>query len=845
MLLAAWSVSGPARSAEFDAAQQFQQQVQPILETYCYNCHGYGAGEAGVVLDEFASDAALIDPELWFRVLKQLRAGIMPPDGEPRPEPDELEIIQHWIKTGPFGIDPQNPDPGHVTVRRLNRTEYRNTIRDLIGVDFDTVGFFPPDDTGHGFDNIGDVLTMSPLMMEKYIAAAKSIVGQVVPTSGGAPRETHIAGRRFRTSDADEPGDGRLDLSYYMPATASYTWNVKHAGQYQLVLELQANERHVDGRSDYNKCRLVFSVDGEQVLDREFTRQGGTSYSFDVDRDWSAAAHRLELQVEPLTPDEEQVRSLSLAINGLTFRGPMAPEHWVRPKNYERFFPRPVPDDAAERREYARELLGRFATRAFRNPADAETVDRLVALAERYSAQPGNEFEGGVAQAMTAVLASPQFLFREERAVPSPDGSFPLVDEYSLASRLSYFLWSTMPDERLFRLASEGKLRADLASEIDRMLDDDRSQQFFRNFVGQWLQTRAIESIPINAAAVIRRDSPPDREANRVRRRFRQLSRKEPEELTEEEKQELEDVQRRFFASFRRFRRFELNGEIRRDMRRETEMLFEFIIREDRNLLELIDGDYTFLNERLANYYGIDGVEVEGDYMRPIQLPAESQRGGVLTQGTVLAVTSNPNRTSPVKRGLFILENILGTPPAPPPPNVPSLEDGEDGDAARLTMRESLVRHREDPLCFSCHNRMDPLGLALENYNALGLFRDTERGQPVDASGMLITGESFADVRELKKILAGPRRRDFFRCLTEKLLMYATGRSLDYHDTHTVDTIVADVEQTGGRASALLDGVIRSAAFQRCRPLDNSDVLQTSQHEIRPQAAGAEHANPS
>ncbi|HVA46451.1 MAG TPA: DUF1592 domain-containing protein [Pirellulales bacterium] len=649
------------RSAQ--AADAFRQNVAPVLAKYCFDCHGQGNVTAEVAFDQFTSDRQLVDSrDLWWKALKQLRAGLMPPHGEPRPSSDELARIEHWIKTAAFQIDPQHPDPGQVTVRRLNRVEYRNTIRDLIGVNYDTSGEFPADDTGYGFDNIGDVLTISPLLFEKYVAAAETIVKQA------------------------------------------------------------------------DRARL---------------------------------------------------------------------------------FPRDVPATDAERRQYAGEILGRFAGRAFRRPPGPETVERLVKLAESVAHQPGQSFEGGVARALTAILASPRFLFREETAEPTAPPAHPLIDEYSLATRLSYFLWSTMPDEELFRMAAEHKLRENLSAQVKRMLSDPRSGEFVRHFTGQWLQVRDIDSVDINVFAVIAGDRPPDPEAERRRDRFRELRRRPFESLTAEEKAELEAVRAAFRSRSGRFRQFELDGELRRAMRDETEMLFAHIVREDRSLLELIDCNYSFLNERLGKHYGIEGVE--GNEMRRVQLPPDSPRGGILTQGTVLAVTSNPDRTSPVKRGLFILDNVLGTPPPPPPPDIPPLEDAAKQLAERSTLRQQLELHRSQALCNSCHNRLDPLGLALEDFNALGMLRASRDDRPIDTSGTLLTGESFTNIRELKHILVTERRRDFYRCLTEKLLIYALGRGLDYYDVAAVDVLVERLEQEKGRPSVLISGIIQSVPFQRCR----------------------------
>jgi hypothetical protein len=827
----------PLANAAERTVAQFEEEVRPILEDRCFGCHGGGIKKGGVDLE----GATAGDRKLWWAVLKNLRSGIMPPADKPQPSGAERQRLEDWIKFGAFGIDPDDPDPGRITVHRLNRVEYRNTIRDLIGVDFDATGEFPPDDAGHGFDNIGDVLTLSPLLLEKYLTAAKAIVSRVVPVVPKVVADRVIPGREFLAAGGAPTTEGSSSpwrsLSYYEPATVSNTVTIEHDGPYRLLLDLSAHERFVDGMNDYNRCRLLFRADGEELLRHEFVRAEGRPFHFEFPRDWKAGPHTLSVEVQPLTPGQEQVRSLSIRIQSATVRGPFDARYWVRPPDYERFFPGTVPgaEDVAGRRRYTREILGQFASRAYRHPVDDLTKDRLAALAEAVSAQPAQTFESGVAQAMAAILTSPRFLFREEVAEPErgAPGRYPPVDEYDLASRLSYFLWSSMPDAELFRLADERKLQANLHAQVERMLADPRSAELFRNFVGQWLQARDIESVPIDARAVITRDEPLDPAAEQRRARFRELIRKPPEELTDAEKQELQAARSSFGRGFRRFREFQLTNELRQAMRRETEMLFEHIVRGDRSLLELLDCNYTFLNERLAKHYGIEGVQ--GEAMRRVELPAASPRGGVLTQGTILAITSNPDRTSPVKRGLFLLENILGSPPAPPPANVPPLEEAGKKVVGRTpSLRESLVLHRDVPSCAGCHSRMDPLGLALENFNALGRWRDKERAGPIDASGMLISGEPFVDARDLKRILIERHRREFYRCLTEKMLTYALGRGLEDHDVQAVDTIVAAIETSGGRASALITGVIESAPFQKRRRSATIDAANLSAPSVRP-----------
>ncbi len=808
-------------AAEDPGAAEFRRNIRPILETYCFDCHADGVNKGDVALDEFNSDQAMLDNhELWSKALKNLRAGMMPPAKKPRPSPEQQELIAHWIKSSVFRIDPQNPDPGRITVRRLNRVEYRNTVHDLIGVNFDTAEAFPPDDTGYGFDNIGDVLTLSPMLLEKYLIAAKKIVDEAVP---GVPRsvaEHVLGGKRFQAGDtgvARNRRDEPLSLSYYTAASVSNTYNTTLSGQYQLAVDLMVNEHYVDNVFDYNKCRVIFRVDGQEVMRKDYSWEGGKPYHYEFPQDWQAGDHELEFELQPLTPDEKQTRTLAMQITSVTVRGPMDQSHWVRPRNYARFFPKDAPTDASGRRAYAHELLGQFARRAFRRPVDDRTVDRLVALAESVYSRPGKTFRAGVAEGMVAVLASPRFLFLEESAEPAPDGqTFPFVDQYSLASRLSYFLWSSMPDDELMRQAGAGTLRSNLTAQVDRMLKDSRSAAFVRDFTGQWLRARDIETVPIEARAVLAREEKPDPELDRQRKRFRNLNEQPEEKLTPADKQELNALRNTLFRNGGRPNRLDLDGELRRLMREETEKVFDYVLRNDRSVLELIDSDYTFLNERLARHYGI--TNVIGSEMRRVTLPPDSPRGGVITEGTVLAVTSNPTRTSPVKRGLFILDNILGTPPPPPPPNIPPLEDAAKGSTNREpSLREMLAAHRANPLCSSCHNRMDPLGLALENFNAMGMWRTNEFDRPIDASGKLITGEQISGIQDLKRDLVKNHSQDFYRTLAEKMLTYALGRGLEYYDVETVDQIVARLKQADGHPSALLAGVVESAPFQKCR----------------------------
>jgi len=825
-VLLSWSASAWAETENLAGVAHFRKQIEPILVDACYDCHGDGEAEGSLALDQFESDDELLaDRELWWKVLKNLRAGIMPPKRKTPLTSDQFDQISQWVKADVFGIDVNDPDPGRVTVRRLNRVEYRNTIRDLMGVDFDTTAEFPPDDTGYGFDNIGDVLSISPLLLEKYLQAADSIVTEAVPMAATVLPERIVDGSDFRSVDESTNGS---ELSFYEQAAVEHRLQVEQTAIYQFVVVL-----HVKGqfKFDPGRCEATFFIDGKSYAKDEFVYafsddpDRGKSFRYTFEQALDAGEHLLKLDVRPLVSKEQRINRLDLSIKSVTLQGPLDPRFWVRPEGYDRFFPDgPAPVDSEGQRRYAKALLGDFALRAFRRPAEPEVIVALASLAESIYSQPGKTFEQGVARAVVAVLASPRFLFRiEGDDEGSLKGRFPFIDEYALASRLSYFFWSTMPDQELFDLASEGRLRETVKEQVARLLHDPRSDALIRNFTGQWLQARNIEHISIEPLAALGLREEYDRLRERYGRRLRSGGDGEvsPElKAARTRYRELREISNRF------------NRDLRRAMRRETEMVFAYVLHGDRDVLELIDCDYTFLNQRLAEHYGVQGVT--GEEMRLVNLPKDSPRGGVLTQGTMLSITSNPTRTSPVKRGLYILENILGTPSPPAPPGVPSLEESAEtleGDEPAL--REILARHREDALCRSCHARIDPLGLAFENFTALGSWRDEEGGELVDASGKLVSGEAFEGVQDLKTILREQHALSFYRCLTEKLLIYALGRGLDSNDEHTVDVIVERLQAQEGRFSALIDGIIESAPFQKRRSATTADGSDRTTDETR------------
>lgn len=820
--VAFWLTSVNSGAETLPAGDRYRDSILPILEDRCYDCHGDGSMKGSLALDEFKTDADLIgNYDLWWSVAKNIRARIMPPKRKPQLNDEERQLIDRWIQSDVFGIDPDNPDPGRVTVRRLNRIEYRNTIRDLMGIDFDTELEFPPDDTGYGFDNIGDVLSVSPLLLEKYVQAAEKIIDEAVPKASKIPPVLRIPGGELSSADGETTGD---KISFYDHAIISQQLNIEHEGEYEVTFSA-----HVNGEFafDPGECRAIFSINGREVAQDKFIYafsddpDRGATFDYTVNERLDAGKHEISVEVQPLVDKEKRLNRLDFRVKEVAFVGPMDSDHWVEPENYRQYFvDGAAPMNPDERRQYARKVLQGFGLRAFRRPVDNDVLDRLVLLAEFGYSQPGATFEEGISQALVAILSSPRFLFRTESTEPAFDQQkHPYVDGWALASRLSYFFWSSMPDIELFNLAAKGKLREQLDQQITRMLQDEKSSALVENFTGQWLQARNIKHVQIEAAAAFGLN----KEWDALREKYgRDLWRN-----VEDPSLELEAARKRSREIVQITNRF--NSRLREAMRRETEMSFDYVLRGNRNVLEFLDSDYTFLNGPLAEHYGIPGVE--GDEMRRVQLPEDDPRGGVLTQGNMLLITSNPTRTSPVKRGLFILENILGTPTPPAPPNIPELDEAAEAfEGHEPTLRELLARHREDPLCSSCHNRIDPLGLAFENFTAVGSWRDTEDDQPIDVSGKLITGEEFKGVQELKAILVDNYRMNFYRCLTEKMLTYALGRGLEYYDEHTVDQIVERLDQNDGRFMSLIQGIVESAPFQKRR---NPDILNASTGSTR------------
>ncbi|MEM8954827.1 MAG: DUF1592 domain-containing protein [Verrucomicrobiota bacterium] len=768
-LLALLALASSAAASNSNAAPVFEKSIEPLLMDYCFDCHDDSTQKGSLSFEDYESlTEHFNNREMWLAVWKNLRAGTMPPSKKPQPSKKERAEIISWIQNQVFQINPASPDPGRVTIRRLNRTEYENTIRDLTGVEFDAADAFPADDTGYGFDNIGDVLSLSPLLMEKYLGAAREIIAEAVHTEGPFIPTVKMWGSHFKNKEDRQP----RDIPFEKPGHFTNQQHIEHPGEYEVRAAVQ-----IKGSSEATSHSANFTLlkDDQSILSRELGWDFNKSVVVRGKSRLKKGDNKFTITLEESEPPAENEKNLDLYVHYINLRGPLDGSHRVYPDKYHQIFTEGPPDkDIAERREYARRLIRRFADRAYRRPIDEESLEKLVAISQSVDAQPNRSFEHGVAQAYVAILASPRFLFRAEtQPQPNNPGKVVPVDEFALASRLSYFLWSSMPDDELFRLAGENKLRDNLRTQIDRMLVDPKAESIIDNFVGQWLLTRNVETIDID-----------------------------PRRLTGE---------RNLGKAFRIF-----SQDLRRSMRRETEMLVSHLLRENRPAHELLSADYTFLNEKLAKWYDIPNVK--GSEMRLVKLEPQHKRKGLLSHASLHIVTSNPTETSPVKRGLYVLDNILGTPAPPPPPDIPELEEAREEAGHSASKRDLLALHASKALCASCHDRFDPLGLALENFDTGGRWRNTERGAPIDPAGRLMTGEDFKDVFELADILAsGERRTDFYRCFTEKLYTYALGRGTEFYDIPVIDSIVGEVESSGGHIRDIIYKIVESPAFQSRR----------------------------
>jgi len=738
--LTAWCGSPSVESAA--AASPFDRDVRPLLAKYCFDCHSGKDADGGVALDGCSEEAARsTDRAVWQKVMRQLQGQAMPPRDAEQPSEAERATLTDWI--GGFALKPdcsQGERPGRVTLRRLNRAEYNNTIRDLFGVEIAPADDFPSDDVGYGFDNIGDVLSVSPVLMERYLLAAEKVAEAVI---FAADVDT-AAVRLLAGQQLNSTGEFGHDVEF--PESGSYVIRVRAAG-------LLAGP---------DPPMMTISFD-QKVKRKVDVRNGRPLFrDFDVKLNVAAGKHRIDVGFlndfyaeDPVT---KKKADRNLAVQRIAVLGPIGLMPDPLPEPHLRFFKKPIDPRGTRGEQYdqAKEILKPLASRAFRRRATDVEVE---ALADVYEAarEGGQSIERAMQAAVTALLAAPSFLFRAEQ--DPPPGKIRRLGGFELAARLSYFLWSSMPDDALFRAAARGELDTDeqVVATALRMLRDERARALVENFAGQWLQLRSLE------------DHAPDR---------------------------------------KRFPAFD--DDLRMAMRKETEEFFWSIVRDDRSVLEFLDADYTFVNERLAKHYGIPGVT--GDSLVRVALDP-ARRGGLLGQASVLTVTSNPTRTSPVKRGKWILENLFAAPPPAPPPNVPELEKAEGGPLTG-TLRQRMEQHRADPACAACHQLMDPLGFGLENYDAVGGWRTQDGDTAVDAGGELPGGRSFKGPKELRRVLLD-RKDEFRRCLAEKLLTYALGRGLEWYDACAVERISERLAAEGDRFSVLVAEIVKSPAFRK------------------------------
>ncbi|SKB04155.1 Ca-dependent carbohydrate-binding module xylan-binding [Prosthecobacter debontii] len=872
----------------------YEQKIKPMLVQYCFDCHADGMDKGNFTFDKYTDYTALrADMKFWDHVRQQIVTHVMPPEKKEKPSLEQRDEMVAWIDDAIFWFDPARPDPGHVTYRRLNRTEYNNTVRDLLLVDSRPAREFPPDDTGYGYDNIGDVLSLSPMLMEKYMRAARSVATDAMDASSPGHLDTEIQGRKFYKQKGETQEDGtfrwffanaEVSQKFYAPADGAYTMeleaaatqagtdpaligiklNGKELSTFEIkqtwkaenpkwetityTLNLKAGESklsvaflndfsdeanpdaskrdrnvvlkdvtirgphsllpprgsrflrwltdnkpvarpflqltgedfekgqgsaHKDtggillGSSGYvkhpiqlttaGKYRINIKAGAQQAGDEpakfdvriagktvgafSVTAKNQTPQTFDLQTELPAGSHELQIWFLNDYYEAETKADRNLWIHQARVEGPLN-------------------QPAGIAAEAVPALVEKMGTRLFRRPIREDEKKKWQDFAS-LALQEGEKPLGALSFVLEGMLVSPSFLFRGD---PQPVGEVKdgvaLVDEYTLASRLSYFLWSAPPDDKLLQLAAKGELRKNLATEIKRMIADWRGWALTEDFAGQWLQIRDMDIVS------------PDT---------------------------------RTFPEWK--------GGVAGSMKKETQLFFDHILRENRSVVEFLNADYTFADKKLAQWYGLK--DVKGDKFEKVSLQG-TPRGGVLTQGTVLLVTSGQTRTSPVKRGKYLLENILGTPPPPAPGGVPPLDEAKV-KKTKMTLREQFALHREHTSCAGCHAFLDPMGFAFENYDAIGRYRDSEKGLPIDAAGQLVRGQQFKNMVELRNILAKDMAGDFTRNLTENLLTFALGRGLEHSDKLAVKEITQKTVAAEYHFQSMIQAVVESVPFQKMR----------------------------
>ena len=763
--------ASPARAQRDAGAPATAAEARALLDRYCVTCHNDRLRTAGLTLD--AADPARVAeaPAIWEKVVRKLRTGMMPPALRPRPDAAAYAGIVSYLETALDHAADISPDPGRPAVQRLNRTEYVNAVRDLLALQVDGRTLLPADESGYGFDNIGDVLSVSPGLLERYLLAAAKISRRAVgdPTLRPATaiyRTSPLLAQDGRVSEDLPFGSrGGLAVRHHFPLDAEYEIRVALRGRaragHRLEVRLDRERVRVFDLAGREPLEVRIPVTaGTRLLGAAFVEEMGRSLPVDG-RPAPPPITSFAFTLYPNAPSVERMEVIG-PYDGQT------PGDTPSRRAIFLCYPNEVSDEL----QCAERILASLARRAYRRPVTATDTAPLLAAFEA-GRNAGDHFDDGIRWAIEALLVSPKFLFRVERDAPdtTPGGPYRIVD-LDLASRLSFFLWSSIPDDELVDLAAGGELGdpAVLERQVRRMLADPRSQALVENFAGQWLYLRNLRS------------ATPDTT---------------------------------------RFPEFDDN--LREALRRETELLFGTQLREDRSVHDLLRADYTFVNERLARHYGIPNVY--GNHFRRVR-HGDDKRPGLLGHGSILTVTSYPHRTSPVLRGKWLLENLLGAPPPPPPPDIPEL--GEEGTAAApATMRERMAQHRASPACATCHAKIDPLGFALENFDAVGRWRAGEPGAAtaIDASGTLPDGAPFDGPAAFRDaLLREPWASEFATTVTEKLLTYALGRGLDHRDAPAVRRILRNARDDDHRWSSLILGIVESKPFQMRSASDAGDA---------------------
>ncbi len=756
------------------------QGANAVVEEYCASCHSERRRSGELVLEDFDISNAPENAAAAEKMIRKLRVGMMPPAGRPRPDEAVLYAVAAELESTLDRAAARNPNPGLRTFQRLNRAEYREAIRDLLGLDVDVAMFLPLDTKSANFDNIADVQMPSTTVMEGYLRAA----GQIVRVALGDPnaeisntiyRVPRVQSQRARVAGAPFGTRGGLSVVHNFPADGKYVFH---------IMPYAAVQGEVFART-YGYEQIEVSIEGERVallsIDRWMSESEPSGLNIRTDsiqvtagpkrvtaafvRQYEGAVDDLIRPIDHTLADGQIGVGLGVTtqqhLQRMTVLGPFEVTGVSEtPARKAVFSCRPTSSEEA--RPCAEEILSRMAAKAYRRPVNQSDVDGLLPFYDRGALDGG--FEGGIRIALQAMLTSPHFLFRmEERPADVQPGEIYRISDVDLASRLSFFLWGTPPDDELLRLAQDGDLSnaAEIERQVSRMLDDPRVSALATRFAGQWLRLQDLDNVHPDALTYPYYD------------------------------QTLADA-----------------------MRRETELLFSHIVEEDRSVLELLTADYTFVNERLARHYGITGVT--GPEFQQVAY-ADDTRRGLLGHGSILTLTSHPDRTSPVLRGKWVMEVLLGSPPPPPPPNVPAFEETEGAaDGRFLTVREVMEQHRENPACMSCHRVIDPIGLALENFDPTGAWRERDGGNLIDATSELYDGTPIDGAGGLREALL-KRPEVFYRVFTENLMAYALGRRVEYYDMPTIRSITREAAKQDYRVSSFVLGVVQSPAFLSAR----------------------------